>query len=167
MINIRKATVSDAECIANINVATWKTAYKDLLPDDFLQQRNVTEKRIQSTANSINNGERIWLVAQKDNQVIAFCCGGKARDENFPAEYELCAIYVLQSNQNQGVGKALLDEFRKQIDNKPFYLYALKGNNKATKFYTKNGGTELPEYEKDLPIPNIQAKEILFYFDKK
>lgn len=137
------------------------------MPDDFLQQRNITEKRIQGTINSINSSDSIWLIAEQNNQVIGFCCGGKARDENFPAEYELCAIYVMQSKQNKGAGQKLLNEFKTKIDNQPFYLYALKGNNKAINFYIKNGGIELPEYEKDLPIESINAKEILFYFDKK
>lgn len=164
MIKIRKARVEDAKTIVEINVATWKTAYKGLLPDNFLAQRNVTDKRIEGTIESINKNQRIWLVAEEDNQIIGFCCGGEARDENFPAKHELCAIYVLQSNQNKGVGQALLNEFKNQINNQSFYLYALKGNQKAINFYIKNGGVLVPEYEKKLPVPTIEAKEILFFF---
>ena len=67
--------------------------------------------------------------------------------------------------QRKGIGQALLDAFMKEINYAPFYLYALKSNQNARHFYIKNGGMELPEFEKELPEKYNNALESLFMFN--
>ena len=167
MLKVRKATPNDALIIAKINVDTWKVCYKGMLPDDFLEKWNLTDDRIIAVENKIKQKDTIYFVAEIECKVIGFCCGGKARDENYPFKYELVAIYVLPSMQNKGAGKALLNEFKKAINNEPFYLYALKQNFKAHEFYQKNGGKKLPEYEKILQRDDFNIEEVLFAFNYK
>ena len=50
---IRKATKQDARVIAEINVKTWKVAYKGLLSDEILDKRCVTEEKVQYLKDSI------------------------------------------------------------------------------------------------------------------
>ncbi|MCT4619125.1 MAG: hypothetical protein N4A62_07030 [Marinisporobacter sp.] len=38
-MSIRKATIDDAPQIAYVNVETWLTTYKGIVPDKFLQKR--------------------------------------------------------------------------------------------------------------------------------
>ena len=78
---------------------------------------------------------------------------------------EVYGFYVLPSMQRKGVGKALLDAFKQEVNNEPFYLYALKDNQKARAFYIKNGGDELPEFERELPEKYNSALESLFMFN--
>ncbi len=165
MIKVRIAIPNDAPIISKINVETWKVCYKGMLPDDFLNNRNLTDDRILATQNKIKANDTIYLVAELNDEVIGFCCGGKARDENYPFKYELVAIYVYPLRQNKGAGKALLNEFKKAINNEPFYLYALKQNINAHNFYQKNGGKELPEYKKILPQKDFIVEEVLFAFN--
>ena len=164
MINIRKSQEKDAKRMVEINVETWKVAYRNLLPDEYLDNRNVTQKRITDLANKLKDNEIISFVAEIDGEIVGFCNGGEARDKDYPFEYELCAIYVHPSYQNKGIGQALFDAFKVKTQDCPFYLYALKGNLPAISFYIKNGGLEIPEYEKALPIENVDATEILFAF---
>lgn len=165
MLKVRKATPNDAKIIAKINVDTWKVCYKGMLPDDFLKNRNLTDDRIIAVENKIKQKDTIYFVAEYNNEVIGFCHGGDKRDKDYPFKYELVAIYVLPSMQNKGAGKALLNEFKKAINNEPFYLYALKQNLKAHKFYQKNGGKELPVYKKILPQKDFIVEEVLFAFN--
>lgn len=167
MLKVRKATPNDAPIIAKINVDTWKVCYKGMLPDDFLKNRNLTEDRVLAIQNKIKSEEAIYFVAEYNNEVIGFCCGGDKRDKDYPFKYEIVAIYVLPSMQNKGAGKALLNEFKKAINNEPFYLYALNENLKAHKFYQKNGGKELPKYKKILQRDDFNIEEVLFAFNYK
>ena len=96
--------------------------------------------------------------------VVMRICRDGENDKDYPFEYELCAIYVHPSYQNKGIGQALFDAFKAKTQDCSFYLYALKGNLPAISFYIKNGGLEIPEYEKALPIENVDATEILFAF---
>ncbi len=166
MIAVRPAIPADAAKIAEINVITWKQAYKGLLPDDFLAARNLTGARIQGIAAWIARKDVIYLVAEQEGEIIGFLAGGIPRDENYPFLHEIQAIYVSPACQHKGVGQALFDEFRHRIGNSPFYLYALKGNVPAAAFYRKNGGIERPEYERPLPKLNLPTQEVLFAFGR-
>ena len=167
MLKIRHATLSDAKSIAIINVTTWKNAYKGLLPDNFLANRNLSEKRIEYIENQIKNKDDICLVAELDNKIIGYCIGGIPRQYADIFCYELRAFYVLPDYQRSGVGKALFNKFKEITANKPFYLYTLKNNSKAIDFYIKNGGKIMPEYTQKLPHPDLEADEILLAYNLK
>lgn len=165
MINIRKADISDAKDITIINVTTWKDAYKGLLPNDFLANRNLSEKRIEYIKNLIENPTDICLVAEFDKQIAGFCIGGLPRQYNDIFEFELRAFYVLPDYQRNGIGKALFDKFKEIVGGKPFYLYTLSANKKAISFYEKNGGIIMPEYTQKLPHPELDADETLLAYN--
>ena len=165
MIHIRKAKISDAKNITCVNVTTWKDAYKSLLPDEFLNNRNLSDRRIEYTKNQIEDQNDICLVAEFDNQIVGFCIGGLPRQYNDIFEFELCAFYVLPNYQRKGIGKALFNKFKEIVGSKPFYLYALSANKKAIDFYEKNGGIIMPEYTQKLPHPELDADETLLAYN--
>ena len=167
MIHIRKAKISDAKDITYINITTWKDAYKGLLPDDFLANRNLSEKRIEYIENQIKNKNDICLVAELDNKIIGYCIGGIPRQYADIFCYELRAFYVLPEHQKIGVGKAIFNKFKEIVSGKPFYLYTLSANSKAINFYIKNGGKIMPEYTQKLPHPDLEADEILLAYNLK
>lgn len=162
---IRKAKVEDAKSMVEINVNTWKVAYKGLLPDEILDNRNVTEKRIEHSQEAIKTKDKIHFVAEENGEIVGFLTGGDSRDETVPVDFEVYALYVSPLMQRKGIGQALLDAFMKEINYAPFYLYALKSNQNARQFYIKNGGMELPEFEKELPEKYNNALESLFMFN--
>ena len=162
---IRKATKQDASVIAEINVKTWKVAYKGLLSDEILDKRCVTEEKVEYLKDAIGSKGKICFVAEDNGEVIGYLDGGNSRYDDVPVEYEVYGFYVLPTMQRKGVGKALLDAFKQEVNNEPFYLYALKDNQKARAFYIKNGGDELPEFEKKLPEKYNSALESLFMFN--
>ncbi len=138
MNNIRKANIDDALIITEISIETWKKAYAELLPQALLANRKVDEKRINSWKENILNSDYTVLVYENE-KVCGYLWGGKKRDDiNVP--YEIYAIYVNPEYQRAGIGQALINEYKKQINNQPFYLYMLKGNVAASAFYKKMGG---------------------------
>ena len=137
MLKIRYAVLSDAEDIAVINVTTWKIAYKGLIPDEFLANRNLNDKRIENIKKQIKNQYNICLVAEQNNKITGYCIGGLPRQYNDVFQFELRAFYVLPEYQRTGIGKAIFDKFKEIVAGKPFYLYALSANHKAIDFYTK------------------------------
>ena len=92
MIKIRQALPKDALQIATINTLGWKKGYRGLLPDAFLDEMQVCEKRIQRTKEQILTAE-IFLVAENDTGVVGFLRGGKTRKENLPYPYEIYVFY--------------------------------------------------------------------------
>ena len=70
-IIIRKARNEDAEAIANIKISGWRTAYKGIIEDDFLDNMNINEE-IEKRKNNIEKGADI-IVAELDNEIVGFC----------------------------------------------------------------------------------------------
>lgn len=147
-MEIKPAESKDAKEIAEISVATWKVAYKDLLPESCLAKRIVDKKRVEGIQTSIENGVVTWLKAIKNNKIIGFLSGGNASDKNTGFEYEVYSVYVLQQYWGNGAGQALFEAFKRNIGEKRFYLYALRGNKQALKFYNKLGGIPNPAFDK-------------------
>ena len=79
-MRVRKALPEDAEVITNINVETWKAAYKGLMDDDILDNRKADDKRIAHWKEVIENPSLLVLVCE-DKEILGYLCAGKARDD--------------------------------------------------------------------------------------
>jgi len=159
---IRKADINDARQIAELNVRTWNDAYKGLIPQDLLDARRVDDKRIADWQKTIQNGNLITLVYD-DGQIQGYLCAGPHRDD-IGIACELYAIYVKTDNQKKGIGSLLFDEYRRLINNQPFYLYMLTGN-PASSFYQKMGGKPLPKHNRILDINSHKIDEEIYVFN--
>lgn len=163
MSNIRKAKADDALIISEISVNIWKKAYDGLLPQELLAGRKVDEKRINSWKENILNSDYIVLVYENE-KICGYLWGGKKRDDiNVP--YEIYAIYVDLEYQRTGIGRALMNEYKKHINNQPFYLYMLKGNVSASAFYKKMGGKENKLYDRKLSFGDYNIEEEIYIFE--
>ena len=164
---VRKAKPKDAKRIAEINVIGWHTAYKGLIPDDFLAKWQVTEKGIARYREKIGNPSNIFLVAEQDGKVIGYLYGYKnTKEPQIPYEYEVQSLYIDPNFQRHGAGTALLKAFQKAIGNKPFFLHALKGNQQAINFYTKANGKRSPEYDLDRTWGDVTRRIEAFIFSR-
>ena len=163
MSNIRKAKVDDALIISQINVDTWKKTYEGILPNELLINRKVDEKRINNWKRNVINADYTVLVYE-DEKVCGYLWAGKKRDE-IDVPYEIYAIYVSPEYQRAGIGQALINEYKKQINNQSFYLYMLKGNASASAFYKKMGGKENIQYNRKLSVGDYSIEEEIYIFE--
>jgi ribosomal protein S18 acetylase RimI-like enzyme len=139
---IRRATINDVKGIAEVHVKSWQAAYRGLLPDDFLQNLSV-QRREEQWRRGLQNSEQVLLVYEQDT-IVAFCGFAPSRDEDVDKTKvaELGTIYALESAWGQGIGKALWQEAIKLMREKGFTevtLWVLKGNERAIKFYERQG----------------------------
>jgi GNAT superfamily N-acetyltransferase len=114
MFMIRTAVVDDADAIARVQVDTWRSAYRSLVPSEVLDSLSY-EQRSEYWSSIISREERdrIFLVAEEEeNGVVGFCVCGVNRDEDSEFASELYAIYVLEVHQNHGIGRTLFDKSR-------------------------------------------------------
>lgn len=165
-MKIRPAGVEDTARIAEINVKTWKSAYRGLIDDNFLNNRNITPQRCENWRQIIAAGQTIFLAAENDEGIVCgYLWGGKGRSKILPLEWEIFAFYVLPEFQGQGFGRALFAAFRQKIGHQPFYLYALKGNRKAEAFYLRQGARRAAEFDTQNEISGIVLNEAAFLFE--
>lgn len=159
-INIRTATPRDAEQIAFVHIDSWRTTYRNIVSDDFLNGLNVQTKsnfwEIALTTKSNN-----IFVAESDGKIIGFATGGQSRDKN-EFDSELYAIYVLQQHQRNNIGRLLLTATAKYLQtsgHSSLYVWVLADNNSRT-FYERFGGKLFDK--KEIEIAGQQLTEIAY-----
>jgi GNAT superfamily N-acetyltransferase len=143
MVTIRAVTVADAEAVARVHVDSWRTTYRELLPEEFLENLSY-ERRASGWAEAFGRNEpkEFAFVAESNGEVVGFVTGGPARDEFTLYPGMIYAIYLLDSHHKQGIGKALFEEARAALRERgysSFMLWVLEGN-ATSGFYEHMGG---------------------------
>ncbi len=110
--SVRPATARDAKAIAEIHVATWQAAYRDVMPEDYLNKMTL-EKRQAYWSEAIEYSEPQLLVATDGDQIVGFVGYDRSRDAKTRSTVgEIWAIYVAPPHWGKGVGLALWDGAR-------------------------------------------------------
>lgn len=170
---IRKAKLADATDIAKVHVDSWRTTYKNIIPDDFLNNLSY-EQRTESWKGNITKEDNFVIVAENnEGQIVGFADAWKRETNVVENACDLTSIYLLEEYQGEGIGKKLLKdlfEHFKQVgyskifvevleENKTRYFYEYYGAKLVEKVQIKIGGKILSEliYEWD-NIDEVIAK---------
>jgi ribosomal protein S18 acetylase RimI-like enzyme len=139
---VRPAELDDAAEIARVHVATWRSAYRGLLPDDFLaslSEAHYTERwrRVINERSS-----RVFVVEDADG-VAGFASGGRERAGETGYAGELYALYVLAAAQRRGHGRELVRAVAgalRDLRLPDMIVWVLRDNSPARAFYERLGG---------------------------
>lgn len=139
---VRPAEIGDAGAIARVHVETWRSAYRGLLPGDFLSALDQAgyEKR---WARTLKDGAGRVYVAEDSGRVVGFASGGPERAGEGGFAGELYAIYVLQEEQGHGHGRALVRavvQTLREMKLPDMIVWVLRDNHHARHFYERLGG---------------------------
>ena len=140
---VRPATPDDAAEIARVHVATWRSAYRGLLPDDFLASLSETHytERWQRV---IGEGSSRVFVVDDTGGVAGFASGGRERAGETGFAGELYALYVLEEAQRHGHGRDLVRAVAgalRDLHLPDMIVWVLRDNSPARAFYEHLGGT--------------------------
>ncbi|KAF3469862.1 GNAT family N-acetyltransferase [Streptomyces sp. Tu 3180] len=167
-------TADDCDRVAEIRVRGWQHAYRGLVPQPYLDGLDVAADAERHRARLLHgDGSVVNLVAGTAGGGLAgWAAFGPYRDgDTRTGDAELYALYLRPESIGRGVGRALLTEAVRRCcaDGRArMYLWVLKGNTRARRFYERAGfaadggeepfevgGVAVPEvrYAKDLPAP--------------
>lgn len=142
---IRDATAADARAIAELTVAGWRAAYRQILPDDYLDGLSVDARETGWRAfleASDGAGTAAWI-AMRDGRAVGFASGGPPRDDDAPPDArEVFAIYVDPRAWRTGAGRLLLGraaDWAAQQGARQMLLWVLERNDPARAFYEAMG----------------------------
>jgi GNAT superfamily N-acetyltransferase len=139
---VRPAEVEDAAAIARVHVATWRSTYRGLLPDDFLASLDEAgyEERWRRI---LDDGSGRVFVAADGRDVVGFASGGRERAGEGGYAGELYAIYVLRESQGRGHGRRLVQAVvggLRELGLADMIVWVLRDNAGARRFYERLGG---------------------------
>jgi GNAT superfamily N-acetyltransferase len=136
---IRSATISDAMGLAKVHVDTWRSTYRGIVSDAFLDGLTY-ERSAKGWERSLTSSpdNRVLVAEDAQGTVIGFASGGPNRDTDTPFRAELYAMYILEDRQGRGLGKALLRQFADAVaadGMDSLVVWALAANVPARRFY--------------------------------
>lgn len=143
MTTIRSATQQDAATIAHVHVASWRSTYKGIVPDNYLAELDETA-RTASWREWIESGIPVFVAIQ-NGVVVGFISGGPIRDPIDNYDAELFTIYLLQHVHRAGIGTALLGKLASRLDENGFkkmMVWVLE-DNASFGFYEKSGARRI------------------------
>ena len=162
---VREAKIADAAAIARVNLDTWRTAYRKIIPADYLAQLSY-EKRESDWQETLENAKNTGIfvcVAENDSgQIVGFASGGCERMGKYPYQGELFAIYILEAYQRQGIGQQLVRTVAQKLAELSFnsMLVWVLGDNSACRFYEFLGGKKIAEMQTSRA--GVALKEIAY-----
>ena len=137
-IRIRKVLPEDASAYADCVISCWQTAYRGIVPDDYLNNMSAErEKWIEKYRNALSNPDDCdYYCAVYGEKMIGFFVMNKGHADNF------WAIYLLEEFRGKVYGTKLMDfainELRRAGDNQ-VCLWVFEDNSRARRFYEKRG----------------------------
>jgi len=143
-LTIRKALPNDANDFTNCGISCWQSAYKGIVPDQFLS--NMSAEREQRTKKHriaiANSNDCIYYCVMHNEKMVGILVLNKNRNGNTPDIGEIWAIYLLEECRGKGHGKELLDfeiNELKSFGCKKIFLWVFEKNYRARRFYEKHG----------------------------
>jgi ribosomal protein S18 acetylase RimI-like enzyme len=150
-IIIRAARPEDAKDIAFVHVESWRTTYKGIVNQSYLDQLKYEdrEKMWTSILHQYTPTAHVLVAYDKEKKkTVGFISSGPKR--GFPElkyDGEISAIYILKEFQRQGIGEMLFDASCRELRTAGFQnamLWILKGN-PSLEFYKIMGGKVISE----------------------
>ena len=105
-MKITKANLTDAKGVAKVQVDSWKTTYKNIVPDEYLNKMTYESRELKQ--NDIISNQTVFVAETAEGEIVGFSNGGIKRIDSYTGyKGELYAIYLLEEHQSKGLGKLL------------------------------------------------------------
>lgn len=151
-IELREANAQDIDTIAPLHAESWRTAYRGLYSDAYLDgpvlddRLAVWRERLTSPAKNQHT-----IVAQDAGTIVGFAC---AFGDDDPAWGTLLDnIHVDPERKRGGVGTQLIIETARwaqgEHPSSGFYLWVLEANAPARRFYERLGARNAEQRDTD------------------
>ena len=140
--------------ISNIYENSWKYAYRNIIPQEYLDSIRTGRWANRITRNGMKN-----LILIENERIIGTAGFCKSRWDNYCDYGEIVSIYFLPDCIGKGYGQHLLKKCVEELNALGFnkiLLWVLEENMRARKFYEKNGFICSEEYLDD----NIGGKNL-------
>ena len=148
-IALRRATARDAPAIARVRVESWRTTYRGIIPDAYLDGMQVdASTAIWERVLTAGPNTTSVFVAEHADEIVGFASGAMLKEPKYGIDTELVAIYLRREFQHVGLGRRLVGTV---VDAQSSYgatgllTWVIAGNKAARAFYERLGGELLVE----------------------
>lgn len=166
MRRIRDATPADAHALAVVQVASWRAAYRTLMPDEVLAGLSVPDLEQVWSARLTPRPPRTGVVVATDGRrVVGFASAGPPLDPSDradPASGDLYTLYLDPDHWGRGLGALLHAAALDHLVTVGFThagLWVLDGNRRALRFYLRQGWVDTGRTRIDRGPQDVELSE--------
>jgi len=148
---IRLARAEEADAIAELHAASWRVAYRGILPDETHGEGLVPRQRAYWGQAFAREDLVLILVAEDAGALIGFIAAWGDPDGGSDAFVQ--SLHVHPARKRGGIGRALLGAAAARMaaaGRRGVYLWVYEANTAAAAFYRALGGT----------VPGTRVREI-------
>ena len=141
---LRLAGRDDAASVAALHVASWRSAYRGIFSDDYLDGPVEGERLAlwQDRLRHPRPRQVVVLAENLDGGLVGFACGFVDQDPDWGSFIN--NLHVMPDRKGGGVGRALMRDlfhrFSEVEPERPVHLFCLEDNHAAHGFYESLGG---------------------------
>lgn len=168
MVNIRSAGRCDVPKIAAVNVQGWQAAFRDIIPEDFLDRMD-PEERHTFIGQMISVGDPYHVaVAEEDGEVVGFVMLGPPISEDLESSaiHELYSLYIEPDRVGTGLGRSLMDHALEYLRNGVWneaILWTFRDAQRTSRFYEtagwyRDGGEKTEEIPEGNPVSQVRYR---------
>jgi GNAT superfamily N-acetyltransferase len=142
-MHLRDATLDDADSIAAVHAASWRSFYRGSLPDRYLDGDVVSDRQQvwRSRLGAPHDDQKV-VVALIDDELCGFVCALRNHDASWGTLVD--NLHVIAHRQRSGLGSRLLSAVREWAVQRHslagMYLWVIQSNQQALSFYEARGG---------------------------
>ena len=158
-MHIREATAADAPAIARLHAESWRSAYRGILNDEFLDHEVHPERlalwteRFAEQDSGTQTPKMFVILAEQDEKPLGFASVFLEDDPIYGSLLD--NLHVSPEIIRSGIGRQLLSECARQLltrgSRTGLYLWVINKNRNAQKFYEKAGATYVDSHEHPMP----------------
>ena len=149
----------DADAVAALHAASWRSAYRGILPDSFLdhglddERRAAWRERLQAAPLASAFGQ---VADGTDGRLVGFAYVVRHEDPVWGTLVD--NLHVHPEAKGGGIGRRLLQAVARQLGPdhvQPLYLWVLDANEPAKRFYAKLGAEFTEQVTETLPFGGV------------
>jgi ribosomal protein S18 acetylase RimI-like enzyme len=140
----RDASLSDCDAVARLHALSWRSAYRGILAQDFLD-KFADDDRLRvwrSRLPASQQGRQLVRLAVEESQLVGFVCVFLDEDDRWGALVD--NLHVHPGCKGRGIGRRLMTQAASWvIDRRPasaLHLWVFENNHAAKGFYERLGG---------------------------
>ena len=140
-ITVRLAVPADAPDMAEIHMRSWEAAYKDIVPEEYIREKNAGRPAMWQK--SLAEGRFSHRVIQLNGKTVGNMCVAPPQDDDLDeAYYELHGIYLHPDYYRQGIGTQAIKvafDIARSLDKKAMTVWVFAENANSIRFYETCG----------------------------
>ena len=137
---IRLAVSADASDMAEVLMRSWEVAYKDIIPADFIREKNAT--RLDMFKRTLPENIYTYVI-QYDGKTVGIMRVAPPQDDDAGDDwYEVHSIYLHPDCFNQGIGTQAMEfafDIARGLGRTDMVVWVFAENINTIKFYEKCG----------------------------